>query len=223
VKPTSGGMGDLFAGMPPLGPSREPLAQGAVLLRGFATADAATLLQLVNEIAAIAPFRQMTTPGGHLMSVAMTSCGPAGWVTDRHGYRYTPVDPLTRQRWPPIPERFQALATRAAAESGYSDFAPDACLINRSAIGSRLTLHQDRNERDYTQPIVSVSLGLPAVFLFGGATRGDRPRRIRLESGDVVVWGGPARLSFHGVEPLAAGWDTLTEHVRFNFTFRKAR
>jgi alkylated DNA repair protein (DNA oxidative demethylase) len=200
----------------------EPLADGAALLRGFASKDAANLLDAVREIAAIAPFRHMTTPGGYRMSVAMTNCGERGWVSDANGYRYDAFDPETGRRWPAIPELFLTLATGAAAEAGFPNFRPDACLINRYEPGARLTLHQDRNERDFTQPIVSVSLGLPAVFLFGGARRKDRPRRIRIENGDVAVWGGPARLAFHGIAPLAAGSDSLAGEHRINLTFRKA-
>jgi DNA oxidative demethylase len=156
------------------------------------------------------------------MSVAMTNCGRAGWVTDRSGYRYDPIDPTSHRPWPAMPAVFMRLATRAATACGFDEFAPDACLINRYEPGSRLSLHQDRNEQDYAAPIVSVSLGLPAVFLFGGVRRTDRPCRIRLESGDVVVWGGPARLAFHGVDPLADGHDALTGRCRINLTFRKA-
>ncbi|HEY3940329.1 MAG TPA: DNA oxidative demethylase AlkB, partial [Bryobacteraceae bacterium] len=183
----------------------ESLTNGAALLRGFATTEAPVLVGVVNEVAALAPFRHMTTPGGFQMSVAMTNCGAAGWVSDRKGYRYDSNDPLTGLPWPALPELFLSLADRAAAAGGFTNFAPDACLINRYRPGSRLTLHQDKDERDFTQPIVSVSLGLPAVFLFGGSTRADRPRRIPVQSGDIAVWGGPARLAFHGVAPLAQG------------------
>ena len=207
---------------PPDREPAEPLAQGAVLLRGFASQDVAGLLDAVRGIATTAPFRHMTTPGGYRMSVAMTNCGEAGWVSDANGYRYDSLDPETGRPWPPIPELFLSLAARAAAEAGFSNFRPDACLINRYESGARLTLHQDRNERDFTQPIVSVSLGLPAVFLFGGPRRKDRPRRVRIETGDVAVWGGPSRLAFHGIAPLAAGSDPLAGAYRINLTFRKA-
>jgi alkylated DNA repair protein (DNA oxidative demethylase) len=156
------------------------------------------------------------------MSVAMTNCGRAGWVTDRSGYRYDPLDPVTQRPWPPMPAGFLELAARAASAAGFPGFVPDSCLINRYEPGTRLSLHQDRNERDFGAPIVSVSLGLPAVFLFGGSRRADRARRVRLESGDVVVWGGPARLAFHGVAPLADGDDPLTGNCRINLTLRKA-
>jgi DNA oxidative demethylase len=193
-----------------------------VVLRGFARRDAAALMTLVDEVAAAAPFRHMVTPGGWRMSAAMTSCGEAGWVTDKTGYRYTAVDPTTGRPWPAMPAPFRGLAGAAAATAGFPGFVPDACLINRYAPGARLSLHRDEDERDFSAPIVSVSLGLPAVFLFGGNTRADRPRRIGLESGDVVVWGGPVRLAYHGVAPLADGDDPLTGRCRVNLTFRKA-
>jgi DNA oxidative demethylase len=170
-----------------------------------------------------APFRHMVTPGGHVMSVAMTNCGSAGWVTDRSGYRYDAADPEAGKPWPAMPASFRSLAGAAAAEAGFSGFAPDACLINRYAPGARMSLHQDRDETDFGAPIVSVSLGLSATFLFGGLQRSDRPRRYRLEHGDVVVWGGPARLAFHGVAPLADGEHALMGRLRINLTFRKAR
>lgn len=192
------------------------------MLRRFARCDAAALVAAVDGIAAAAPFRIMVTPGGYTMSVAMTSCGKAGWVTDRRGYRYAETDPLTEKSWPPLPERFLALAARAAAVAGYQGFTPDSCLINRYEPGTKLSLHRDEDERDLTAPVVSVSLGLPATFLWGGLSRNERTRRIRLESGDVVVWGGPARLVYHGVAALAEAEDALTGRRRFNLTFRKA-
>jgi DNA oxidative demethylase len=198
------------------------LGEGGVVLRGFARELAAALVAAVDEIAAVAPFRNMVTPGGFRMSVAMTNCGCAGWVTDRKGYRYAPDDPITGCPWPPIPALFRRLAANAAAVAGYPCFEPDACLMNFYEPGTRLSLHRDENERDMTAPIVSVSLGLPAVFLFGGHQRGDRPRRIALENGDVVVWGGPLRLVYHGIAPLAEGEHPLTGRRRVNLTFRKA-
>jgi alkylated DNA repair protein (DNA oxidative demethylase) len=215
-------MGDLLSGAPRAETGIEPLAQGATLLRGFAAAEAERLFAALQPILAAAPLRHMTTPGGYRMSVAMSNCGRVGWVTDRRGYRYDPIDPMTQQAWPPMPDDFLRLATRAAAAGGFTGFAPDVCLINRYEPGARLSLHQDKDERDFGAPIVSVSLGLPAVFLFGGLSRSDRPRRVRLESGDVVVWGGPTRLAFHGIEPLADGDDPLTGRCRFNLTFRQA-
>jgi alkylated DNA repair protein (DNA oxidative demethylase) len=199
----------------------EPLAEGAVLLRGFAAAETPVLLSALDAVASGAPFRNMITPGGFRMSVAMTNCGRVGWVSDRSGYRYDPVDPQTGQPWPAMPPAFMSLAHRAAAAAHF-EFEPDCCLVNRYEPGTKLSLHQDKDERDFTAPIVSVSLGLPAVFLWGGAKRSDRPRRIRLESGDVVVWGGVSRLTYHGVAPLADGEHPVTRRVRINLTFRKA-
>jgi DNA oxidative demethylase len=200
----------------------ERIGERAAVLRSFADHQRPALLAAVEDISAVAPFRNMITPGGFRMSVAMTNCGRAGWVTDRKGYRYDLVDPLTGRAWPPMPGLFRELAARAAEAAGFAGFEPDACLINRYESGTRLSLHRDENERDLTAPIVSVSLGLPAVFLFGGKSRGDRPRRIPLESGDVVVWGGPDRLVYHGVAPLAEGEDPLTGRRRINLTLRKA-
>jgi DNA oxidative demethylase len=203
-------------------PAAEPIAAGAVVLRGFARQDAAALVEAVEAIAAIAPFRHMVTPGGWRMSAAMTSCGQVGWVTDRTGYRYAAADPTTGRPWPPMPEHFRRLAAGAAATAGFPGFAPDACLINRYGPGARLSLHRDEDEQDLGAPIVSVSLGRGAVFLWGGGRRADRARRIALENGDVVVWGGPARLVYHGVAPLADGDHPLTGNCRINLTFRKA-
>jgi alkylated DNA repair protein (DNA oxidative demethylase) len=214
--------GDLFGGLAEQKSGKEPLAEGAAILHAFAIEDAPALLAGLQEVAAAAPFRHMTTPGGYRMSVAMTNCGRAGWVSDEHGYRYDPLDPATGADWPEMPAALHSLAVGAAAAGGFVGFEPDACLINRYEPGAKLSLHQDKDEQDFTAPIVSVSLGLPAVFLFGGARRSDRPRRFRLESGDVVVWGGPARLTYHGVAPLADGEHPLTGRCRINLTFRKA-
>jgi DNA oxidative demethylase len=199
------------------------MAEGAVLLRGFARPFEADLIAALRDIEAQAPFRHMVTPGGHQMSVAMTNCGSFGWVTDRTGYRYDPNDPDTGTPWPPMPASFRALAGEAAGEAGFDGFAPEGCLINRYVPGARMSLHQDRDEHDFGAPIVSVSLGLPATFLFGGLKRSDKTRRFRLEHGDVVVWGGPARLIFHGVAPLADGEHVLIGRQRINLTFRKVR
>jgi DNA oxidative demethylase len=214
---------DLFASLPDVRPAREAIAEGAVLLRGFAKPAEDELIVALREIVAQAPFRHMLTPGGHQMSVAMTNCGSAGWVTDRGGYRYDSVDPQSGKPWPPMPPSFRALAERAAAEAGFDGFAPDACLVNRYEPGARMSLHQDRDEGDFGAPIVSVSLGLPAVFLFGGLQRSDKTQRYRLEHGDIAVWGGPARLVFHGVAPLADGEHPRIGRQRINLTFRKAR
>ncbi|MBZ5677898.1 MAG: DNA oxidative demethylase AlkB [Acidobacteriia bacterium] len=205
----------------PSPPSREPLEDGAVLLRGFVTPDAPALIEQVTLIAQQAPFRHLVTPGGHTMSVAMTNCGRVGWVSDRTGYRYDPVDPDTKRAWAAMPRVFLDLAARAAAAAGFADYDPDACLINRYVAGAKLSLHQDRDEKDAWAPIVSVSLGLPATFLWGGKRRADPVRRMRLESGDVVVWGGPARFVYHGVAPLKDGDHPLTGSTRINLTFRK--
>ena len=214
---------DLFASLPDVRPSREEIAEGAVLLRGFATAFEAELIAALRDIAEQAPFRHMSTPGGHQMSVAMTNCGDAGWVTDRTGYRYDSADPQSAKPWPAMPASFRKLAADAATEAGFTSFAPDACLINRYEPAARMSLHQDRDEHDFAAPIVSVSLGLPAIFLFGGLQRGDKTQRYRLQHGDIVVWGGPARLAFHGVAPLADGEHALMGRQRINLTFRKAR
>lgn len=214
-------MDDLFSTQPDPEPATEPLAEGAAILRGFARTDAPALLEEVDRISAAAPFRNLITPGGFRMSVAMTNSGKVGWVSDRRGYRYDPVDPSTGQPWPPLPSRFETLARKAAREVGHAEFAPDDCLINRYEPGAKLSLHQDRDEQDAIAPIVSVSLGLPAVFLFGGLHRSDKTRRIRLEHGDVVVWGGPSRMTYHGVSPLADGDHPLTGRCRINLTFRK--
>ena len=198
------------------------LSEGAMLFGGFALPIEGPLLAVLDMVAAAAPFRHMVTPGGFTMSAAMTNCGTAGWVTDRRGYRYDANDPNSDRPWPAMPAVFADLAGRAAAEAGFSDFVPDACLINRYQPGARLTLHQDRNEMDFGAPIVSVSLGLPAVFLWGGLSRTDRTRRIHLGHGDVVVWGGPARLVHHGVDTLKDGRHELTGALRYNLTFRRA-
>lgn len=205
------------------GPDEEEvLGPGAVLLRGFARGEEARLVRAMREVIAASPLRHMITPGGFRMSVAMTNCGALGWVSDRRGYRYDAIDPESGRPWPAMPEAFSALARRAAAQAGFEVFEPDACLINRYEPGARLTLHQDKNERDFSQPIVSVSLGLPAVFLFGGDARGDKQRRLPLAHGDVAVWGGPARLRYHGVLPLRDGEHPSLGRYRFNLTFRRA-
>ena len=213
---------DLFESVADVLPSREPMADGAVLLRAFATPFESELVTALRDIAGQAPFRHMVTPGGHHMSVAMTNCGTLGWVTDRSGYRYDGSDPETGKPWPAMPAAFCRLARQAAAEAGFSEFSPDACLINRYEPGARMSLHQDKDEDDFGAPIVSVSLGLPAIFLFGGLKRSDKPHRFRLQHGDVVVWGGPARLAFHGIAPLADGEHALIGRQRINLTFRKA-
>lgn len=198
------------------------MAEAAVLLRGFACAFEADLIADLRNIVVQAPFRHMVTPGGHQMSVAMSNCGPIGWVTDRSGYRYDANDPETKKPWPAMPSSFRGLARQAAEAAGFEGFSPDACLINRYQPGAKMGLHQDKDEGDLDAPIVSVSLGLPAIFLFGGLKRSDKPQRFRLEHGDIAVWGGPARLAYHGVAPLADGEHALLGRQRINLTFRKA-
>jgi alkylated DNA repair protein (DNA oxidative demethylase) len=212
---------DLFGEGPP-DTRHERLAPGAWLLHGFALDQVQGLLAGIDCIQAAAPFRHLVTPGGFRMSVAMTNCGSLGWVSDRRGYRYAACDPLNGQSWPAIPPAFLTLARAAAQAAGFPGFEPDACLVNRYEPGARLTLHQDKDERDYGAPIVSVSLGLPAVFLFGGEVRSDRPRRVPLQHGDVVVWGGPARLHHHGVLALKDGHHDVLGAQRLNLTFRRA-
>jgi len=214
---------DLFDAVADPGPSRESMADGAVLLRGFAGRFEAELLPALRGVIEQAPFRHMSTTGGHRMSVAMTNCGDAGWVTDRTGYRYDGVDPDSGEKWPAMPSVLRELAGEAAAEGGFTGFSPDACLINRYVPGARMSLHQDRDEQNFGAPIVSVSLGIPAIFLFGGLKRTDKPQKIRLTHGDVVVWGGPSRLFFHGVAPLADAEHAVMGRQRINLTFRKAR
>jgi DNA oxidative demethylase len=214
---------DLFENAAGVRPSQEVMAEGAVLLRGLARPVENELIAALRDITAQAPFRNMVTPGGYRMSVAMTNCGNFGWVTDRTGYRYDAHDPETGKPWPEMPASFRELAKGASDRAGFGGFLPDACLINRYQPGARMSLHQDKDEQDFGAPIVSVSLGLPATFLFGGMKRSDKPRRFRLEHGDVVVWGGPTRLAFHGVAPLAEGEHGLMGRQRVNLTFRKAR
>lgn len=210
---------DLFADAEPW---KESLGPGAVVLRRFALAESSILLADIAAAAALSPFRQMVTPGGYTMSVAMTNCGDVGWTTDARGYLYSPYDPLSGNRWPPMPTGFLSLAQRAGREAGYADFAPDACLINRYMPGTKLSLHQDKDEARLDAPIVSVSLGLPAVFQFGGAQRNDPLKRLLLEHGDVVVWGGESRLWYHGIQPLKPGTHPATGACRYNLTFRRA-
>lgn len=212
---------DLFAGESQ-DPWTEAVVDDAVVLRHFALEKEEALLAAIAGTAEKAPFRNMRTPGGHTMSVAMTCCGEWGWVTDTSGYRYQSTDPVSGQPWPAMPEVFRTLAAEAAAEAGYPGFEPDACLINRYQPGAKMGLHQDKDEEDFTQPIVSVSLGVPAVFQFGGLKRSDRPLRVPLMSGDVVVWGGQARLRYHGVLRLKAGQHPITSDLRYNLTFRRA-
>ncbi|AYB59864.1 DNA oxidative demethylase AlkB [Ralstonia solanacearum] len=213
---------DLFAVHAPVDERRIALGEAALVLRGFAAAEAPALLAAVDAIALRAPLRHMVTPGGFEMSVALTNCGALGWTTDRRGYRYAARDPQTDRPWPPLPECFLRLAREAAAEAGFPGFVPDACLINRYVPGARLSLHQDKDEQDYDAPIVSVSLGIPAVFLWGGHRRTDKTQRVPLFHGDVVVWGGPDRLRYHGVLPLKEAEHPLLGAQRINLTLRRA-
>jgi DNA oxidative demethylase len=213
---------ELFADVEIAGPAREAMGEGAVLLRGRALPVEDELIAALAAIEARSPFRRMVTPGGFVMSVAMTNCGAAGWVTDRTGYRYDRIDPETGKPWPDMPDAFRRLAAEAAADAGYPDFLPDACLINRYEPGARLSPHQDRDERDFAEPIVSVSLGLVAVFQFGGLKRTDPVARYALRHGDVAVWGGPSRLRFHGVQTIKEGCHPKLGRMRINLTFRHA-
>jgi len=197
------------------------LEPGITLLRGLARS--AELMPLIGKVAAAAPFRHLVTPGGQTMSVAMTNCGPVGWVSDRRGYRYSSLDPVTGRDWPAMPDAFVDLALDAARRGGFPEFVPDACLVNRYSAGSRLTAHRDADEQNYAQPIVSVSLGLPASFAFYGLARGGKGKSVTLEDGDVLVWGGPARLVYHAVRPIKPGLHPITGEYRYNLTFRHAR
>jgi alkylated DNA repair protein (DNA oxidative demethylase) len=203
------------------GGERVRLGEGITLLRRFA--DTTRLLPLIEQVAARAPFRHLVTPGGQTMSVAMTNCGPVGWVSDRSGYRYSSRDPMTDQDWPAMPAEFLRVALDAASACGFPDFVPDACLINRYSAGARLTAHRDADEQNFSQPIVSVSLGLPASFAFYGLSRGGKGQSVALADGDVLVWGGPSRLVYHAVRPIKPGVHPLTGNFRFNLTFRHAR
>ncbi|MGI4983334.1 MAG: DNA oxidative demethylase AlkB [Janthinobacterium lividum] len=213
---------DLFDSMASPLPPVESIGPASRLLRGFALPGADVLIEAVRDIATAAPFRRMSTPGGATMSVALTNCGTLGWVSDRHGYRYERHDPRTGRAWPPLPDAFSRLARDAALQAGFAAFEPDACLINRYLPGTRMSLHQDRDERDFGAPIVSVSLGIPAVFQFGGMARGDKTVRVPVFHGDVVVWGGVDRLRFHGVLPLKVARHSVLDEQRINLTFRKA-
>lgn len=208
---------DLFGHQP------QRLASHTVLLPGFALAEIEAVLDALRPVLRAAPFRHMRTPGGLHMAVALTNCGTQGWVSDEQGYRYSPTDPKTGLPWPAMPQALLDLADRAACAAGFDGFVPDACLINHYVPGTRLTLHQDRDERDFGQPIVSLSLGLPAVFLFGGLQRSDRTQRIPLSHGDVLVWGGEDRLRYHGVMPIKPGVHPRMGERRINLTLRKAR
>ena len=202
--------------------THQALGSQAVVLRGYALPQVAEILAALNSIQALSPFRHMVTPGGYTMSVGLTNCGALGWTSDRRGYQYTTHDPVSGQVWPPMPDVYRALASSAAQAAGFPDFQPDACLINRYVAGTRLSLHQDKNEQDFAAPIVSVSLGIPAVFLFGGHVRSDKASRVPLFHGDVAVWGGVDRLRYHGVMPVKEASHSVLGNQRINLTFRKA-
>ena len=201
----------------------EHICEDAVVLRQYASNQAAELLSAINLVTTQTPFRHMQTPGGHTMSVSLSSCGTFGWVSDHAGYRYSKINPETAEKWPAMPTALYEFAQQAAAEAGYANYQPDSCLINCYAIGSKMSLHQDKNERDFSQPIISVSLGLPATFLFGGLQRSDKTIKVPLSHGDVVVWGGQSRRNFHGINTIKAGYHPLTGEQRINITFRVAR
>lgn len=215
---------DLFAEQDLQQPARiEKISEQAYVLRGHALPWVDALLAALDTILIQSPFRQMHTPGGYSMSARLSSCGDWGWTSDRNGYRYSPIDPLSAHPWPAMPAAFLALADMAAKAAGFDDFVPDACLINAYAVGAKMSLHQDKNEQCYNAPIVSVSLGLPAVFQFGGFERSDPAQRISLFHGDIVVWGGVDRLRYHGVLPIQSGHHPLLGAQRINITLRKAR
>src|SRR5262245_32838180 len=213
---------DLFNDMIETEPRQVVLDAGAMILRRFAVQDEAAIVAALDKLVAQAPFRHMITPGNHRMSVAMTNCGTFGWVSNSSGYRYDAIDPISGQKWPPMPGIFHKLAQDAAAQAGFQGFVPDACLVNRYETGAKLSLHQDKDEQDLDQPIVSVSRGIPAVFVFGGLHRADKVMRVEVTHGDVVVWGGPARLRYHGVLPLKDGHHALVGNRRINLSFRTA-
>jgi alkylated DNA repair protein (DNA oxidative demethylase) len=214
---------DLFADAEPeQRPRCEQIGEQAYVLRGFALPWLDRLLPALDAVLAVAPFRQMVTPGGLTMSAALSSCGTLGWTTDRTGYRYTRNDPQTDRPWPQMPEVFFQLAQAAAREAGFPEFMPDSCLINRYVPGAQMSLHQDKDEKSYAAPIVSVSLGLPAMFLFGGFERSDKSQRVPLLHGDIVVWGGVDRLRYHGILPIKDGQHSRLGEQRINFTFRTA-
>lgn len=210
---------DLFEGQQPV---KLAISAETYWLKGFALSFENALLADLKSIINQAPLRHMMTKMGFAMSAGMTNCGALGWVSDRKGYRYDSNDPLTDKPWPTMPASFLQLAHQAANEAGYVDFQPDACLINQYKVGAGMSLHQDKNELDFNQPIVSVSLGIPATFLFGGLSRSDKTIKLLLVHGDVVVWGGESRLKFHGIMPLKANHHPATREFRINLTFRKA-
>lgn len=203
-------------------PDRQEVLTDVVLLRHFVAPVENDILTALTSVIQLAPLRQMVTPGGFAMSVATASCGDLGWVSDQKGYRYAESDPLTGKPWPSMPASFKQLAQQAVNAAGFSGVEPDACLINQYQVGARMGLHQDKDEQDFSQPIVSVSLGLPAIFQMGAFERGDKVMKLPLYHGDVLVWGGESRLRFHGVLPIKAGAHPALGATRINLTFRKA-
>lgn len=200
----------------------EMLGKQAIVLRAFALPYLDQAFAALHNVINTSPLRQMVTPGGYTMSVTTTSCGQLGWVSDQDGYRYSRLDPHTGKHWPDIPASLLMLAADAANTAGFPGFVPDACLINRYLPEAKMSLHQDKNELDMAAPIVSVSLGMPAVFLFGGHKREDKTQRVSLFHGDVTVWGGVDRLRFHGVLPVKSNPHPVLGEQRINLTFRKA-
>ena len=215
--------GDLFSDEALQQPARrEHIGEQSYVLRGYALPWLERVLPELRAVLVQSPFRHMVTPGGYTMSAALSSCGALGWTTSPQGYRYSPLDPERQQPWPSMPEAMRQLAVEAAADAGFTQYSPDACLINRYIPGAKMSLHQDKNERRYSEPVVSVSLGLPAIFLFGGHERSDKPQKVSLFHGDVVVWGGVDRLRFHGVMPIKDGVHPIMGPQRINLTFRTA-
>ena len=215
--------GDLFSDEALQQPARrEQIGEQSYVLRGYALPWLERVLPELRAVLVQSPFRHMVTPGGFTMSAALSSCGALGWTTSPQGYRYSPLDPERQQPWPSMPAVLRELAINAASAAGFDGFAPDACLINRYVPGARMSLHQDKNERDYNAPVVSLSLGLPAVFLFGGHQHSDKTQKISLFHGDVAVWGGVDRLRFHGVLPIKEGAHPRMGPQRINLTFRTA-
>jgi DNA oxidative demethylase len=184
-------------------------------------ADQEALLAAVREAIQEAPLYTPTMPrSGQPLSVRMTNCGALGWVSDAGGYRYQPTHPMSGRPWPAIPE----LALRAWRDLAGDAPPPEACLINVYAPTARMGLHQDRDEKDFSVPVLSLSLGDTCLFRVGGTRRGDPTRSFRLASGDAVVLGGEARLAFHGVDRIMPGTSTLLpEGGRINLTLRRVR
>jgi len=203
-------------------PAREVIAPQVILLRGFAT-PTASLITAIEAISSVAPFRHLTTRGGGSMSVAMTNAGAWGWHSDLKGYRYVEVDPVSGRKWPTMPAQFAQLAREAASTAGFEAFAPDACLVNRYQPGAQMGSHRDFDEADFSHPIVSVSIGVPATFVWYGTERSGRGRPVTVEDGDVLVWGGVARAGYHGVRKLAPAEHPATGGLRYNLTFRRAK